>query len=58
MLVQRDEYDEFLTNLNSFKGIEQVLSKDFQLLNNPVPTTTNNSTERSPNAIEVINRFD
>jgi hypothetical protein len=24
MLVEQDEYDPFLTNLNSFKGIEQV----------------------------------
>jgi hypothetical protein len=24
MLVEQDEYDTFLTNLNSFKGIEQV----------------------------------
>jgi hypothetical protein len=24
MLVEQDEYDSFLTNLNSFKGIEQV----------------------------------
>ena len=26
MLVEQDEYDTFLTNLNSFKGIEQVNS--------------------------------
>lgn len=28
MLAEEDEYDSFLTNLNSFKGIEQVRTDD------------------------------
>jgi len=57
MLVEQDEYDTFLTNLNSFKGIEQVLSKDFQQINNTLqPSITTIDRDRSPNAIEVINR--
>ena len=70
MLVEEDEYDSFLTNLNSFKGIEQVhmtnmkssldelffqvLLRDFQERNNPALSII--PSERSPNAIEVINR--
>jgi hypothetical protein len=57
MLVEQDEYDTFLTNLNSFKGIEQVLSKDFQQINNTLqPSITTTDRDRSPNAIEVINK--
>ncbi|CAF4672430.1 unnamed protein product [Rotaria sp. Silwood1] len=56
MLVEQDEYDTFLTNLNSYKGIEQVLTKDFQEINNSLSSTTIER-ERMPNAIEVINRY-
>ncbi len=56
MLVDQDEYDTFLTNLNSFKGIEQVLSKDFQQINNTLQPSIITDRDRSPNAIEVINR--
>ncbi|CAM4797342.1 unnamed protein product [Rotaria magnacalcarata] len=56
MLVEQDEYDTFLTNLNSFKGIEQVLTKEFQEINTPLPPATIER-ERIPNAIEVINRY-
>ena len=55
MLAEQDEYETFLTNLNSFKGIEQVLTKDFQENNNPQPSPIPDR-DRSPNAIEVINR--
>ncbi|CAF1396567.1 unnamed protein product [Adineta steineri] len=56
MLAEQDEYDAFLTNLNSFKGIEQVLTKEFHEINNPLPSITIDR-DRSPNAIEVINRY-
>ncbi|CAF0778180.1 unnamed protein product [Adineta ricciae] len=56
MLAEQEEYDTFLTNLNSFKGIEQVLMKEFHEINNPLPSS-NIDRERSPNAIEVINRY-
>jgi hypothetical protein len=44
----------------SFNKIEflflfKVLTKDFQEINNPLPSTTTER-DRSPNAIEVINR--
>ncbi|UJR26111.1 hypothetical protein I4U23_007457 [Adineta vaga] len=56
MLAEQEEYDTFLTNLNSFKGIEQVLIKEFHEINHPLPPTIIER-ERSPNAIEVINRY-
>ena len=55
MLAEQNEYETFLNNLNSFKGIEKVLTKDFQELN--VSTNNTNERERSPNAIEVVNKF-
>ena len=56
MLAEQIEYEPFLNNLNSFKGIEQVLNKDFQTLNCSSFMKGEGERERSPNAIEVINR--
>lgn len=55
MLAEQQEYEPFLIDLNSFKGIEQVLNKDFQENIYPTENQTKER-ERSPNAIEVINK--
>ncbi|CAF0737673.1 unnamed protein product [Didymodactylos carnosus] len=55
MLVEKNEYDEFLKNVNCFKGIEQVLAKNFYETNSE--QVEHNDTDQFPNAIEVINRY-